>query len=80
MRNMKSKMMKMNLETSEISAKRMMMSQLKVSGTLTSQIIQNLNLNQPIKNLMMKGVSVTSMRQLNHKNKPPKVQLKIRAS
>ena len=77
---MKSKMMKMNLETSEISAKRMMMSQVKVSGTLTSQIIQNLNLNQPIKNLMMKGVSATSMRQLNYKNKPPKVQLKIRAS
>ena len=75
MRNMKSKMMKINLEISENSAKRMMMNQLKVSGTLTSQIIQNLNLNQYIKNLMMKGVSATSMRQLNYKNKPkpPKV-------
>ena len=75
MRNVKSKMMKINLETSGNSAKRMMMNQLKVSGTLTSQIIQNLNLNQYIKNLMMKGVSATSMRQLNYKNKPkpPKV-------
>ena len=67
----------MDLET---LAKRMM-NRLKVSGTLTRQIIWNLNLKQTRKNLM-KGVSVTSISQLLYNNKLlfKKVRLKIKAS
>ena len=75
-RNLKFKMT-MDLET---LAKRMM-NRLKVSGTLTRQIIWNLNLKQTRKNLM-KGVSVTSISQLLYNNKFlfKKVRLKIKAS
>ena len=69
--------MTMDLET---LAKRMM-NRLKVSGTLTRQIIWNLNLKQTRKNLM-KGVSATSISQLLYNNKLlfKKVRLKIKAS